>query len=98
MGAVIPDSSLSDLSHLCDLRCLFPHMIELRALGTLALRDPNGEDLHSILAQPKRVALLAYLAIARPRCFHRRDTLLALLWPGRTTSTPGGRSTRRFDT
>jgi DNA-binding SARP family transcriptional activator/TolB-like protein len=56
-------------------------MIELRALGTLALRDRNGEDLHSVLAQPKRVALLAYLAIARPRGFHRRDTLLALLWP-----------------
>jgi DNA-binding transcriptional activator of the SARP family len=56
-------------------------MIELRALGTLALRDPNGEDLHSVLAQPKRVALLAYLAVARPRGFHRRDTLLALLWP-----------------
>ena len=56
-------------------------MIEFRALGTLALRDPNGEDLHSVLAQPKRVALLAYLAIARPRGFQRRDTLLALLWP-----------------
>ncbi len=56
-------------------------MIELRALGTLALRDPNGEDFHSVLVQPKRVALLAYLAIARPRGFHRRDTLLALLWP-----------------
>jgi DNA-binding SARP family transcriptional activator/TolB-like protein len=56
-------------------------MIELRTLGTLVLRDPNGEDLHSVLAQPKRVALLAYLAIARPRGFHRRDTLLALLWP-----------------
>ena len=56
-------------------------MIELRALGTLALRDPHGADLHAVLAQPKRVALLAYLAIARPRGFHRRDTLLALLWP-----------------
>src|SRR5919108_859050 len=56
-------------------------MIELRALGTLVLRGHNGEDLHSVLAQPKRVALLAYLAIARPRGFHRRDTLLALLWP-----------------
>ena len=57
------------------------HMIELRALGTLVLRDHNGVDLHAVLAQPKRVALLAYLAIARPRGFHRRDTLLALLWP-----------------
>jgi DNA-binding SARP family transcriptional activator/TolB-like protein len=56
-------------------------MIELCTLGSLALRAPNGEDLHSVLAQPKRIALLAYLAIARPRGFHRRDTLLALLWP-----------------
>ena len=56
-------------------------MIQLRTLGTLALRDTAGEDLHAILAQPKRVALLVYLAVARPRGFHRRDTLLALLWP-----------------
>ncbi len=56
-------------------------MIEFRALGTLVLRGPNGEDIDSVLAQPKRVALLAYLAIARPRGFHRRDALLALLWP-----------------
>ena len=56
-------------------------MIELRSLGTLVLRDPNGEDIQSVLAQPKRVALLVYLAAARPRGFHRRDTLLALLWP-----------------
>ena len=55
-------------------------MIELRALGTLVLRTSAGEDILSVLAQPKRVALLAYLAIARPRGFHRRDTLLALLW------------------
>ena len=56
-------------------------MIELRALGTLVLRNAGGEDIGSVLAQPKRVALLLYLAIARPRGFHRRDTLLALLWP-----------------
>src|SRR3712207_441683 len=56
-------------------------MIQFRALGTLTLLDPAGVDVRSVLAQPKRVALLAYLAIARPRGFHRRDTLLALLWP-----------------
>ena len=33
------------------------------------------------MAQPKRLALLAYLAAARPAGFHSRDTLLALLWP-----------------
>jgi len=34
-----------------------------------------------VLAQPKRVALLAYLAAATPRRLHRRDSLLALFWP-----------------
>jgi DNA-binding SARP family transcriptional activator len=33
------------------------------------------------MAQPKRLALLAYLAAASPYGFHRRDTLLALFWP-----------------
>jgi TolB-like protein/DNA-binding SARP family transcriptional activator/Flp pilus assembly protein TadD len=56
-------------------------MIHLRTLGALELRKPNGAELRSVLAQPKRVALLAYLAVASPQGFHRRDTLLALLWP-----------------
>jgi DNA-binding SARP family transcriptional activator/TolB-like protein len=56
-------------------------MIQLHTLGTLVLRDSNGEDIQSVLAQPKRVALLAYLTIARPLGFHRRDSLHALLWP-----------------
>lgn len=34
-----------------------------------------------MLRQPKRMALLVYLALARPRGFHRRDKLLALFWP-----------------
>jgi DNA-binding SARP family transcriptional activator/TolB-like protein/Tfp pilus assembly protein PilF len=33
------------------------------------------------LAHGKRVALLSYLAVARPRGFHRRDTLIGLFWP-----------------
>jgi adenylate cyclase len=33
------------------------------------------------LSQPKRLALLVYLASARPRGFHSRDTLLGLFWP-----------------
>src|SRR5918997_6332428 len=56
-------------------------MIRLGVLGTLVLKDSNGEDIQSVLAQPKRVALLSYLALARPRGYHRRDKLLALLWP-----------------
>ena len=57
-------------------------MIEFRVLGAV---DLQGEDGHGrskdVLAQPKRTALLAYLACATPRGFHRRDTLLALFWP-----------------
>jgi DNA-binding SARP family transcriptional activator/TolB-like protein len=34
-----------------------------------------------VIAQPKRLALLAYLAAAAPRGFQRRDTVLALFWP-----------------
>jgi DNA-binding SARP family transcriptional activator/Tol biopolymer transport system component len=56
-------------------------VIEFRTLGTLDLRRSDGTELHSLLAQPKRLALLAYLCIARPQGFHRRDTLLALFWP-----------------
>ena len=57
------------------------HMIRLRLLGPVELHDAHGADSSTVLAQPKRLSLLAYLAAASPRGFHRRDTLLALLWP-----------------
>lgn len=50
-------------------------MLELKAFGSISL---SGD---SSVTQPKRLALLAYLGLARPRGYHRRDTLLALLWP-----------------
>jgi DNA-binding SARP family transcriptional activator len=56
-------------------------VIELRTLGALDLHSAEGRELNSLLAQPKRIALLAYLCIAQPRGFHRRDTLLGLFWP-----------------
>ena len=56
-------------------------MIELRTMGAVDLRGPRGNELRAVLQQPKRLALLCYLAIARPRGLHRRDTLLALFWP-----------------
>ena len=55
--------------------------LELRLLGGLDLRAGAGQPLTSALRQPKRAALLAYLAVARGRGLHRRDTLLALFWP-----------------
>ena len=56
-------------------------MLELRTLGGLHVRDSQGHELRAMLAAPKQAALLTYLSIATPRGFHRRDTLLALLWP-----------------
>ena len=56
-------------------------MVEFRILGTVKLVGARGHELRSVLAQPKRVAVLAYLAAATPRRFHRRDSLVALFWP-----------------
>lgn len=56
-------------------------MVRLHLLGSLGLWTADGREIDSILSQPRRAALLAYLAVARPRGFHRRDTLLALFWP-----------------
>jgi TolB-like protein/DNA-binding SARP family transcriptional activator/Flp pilus assembly protein TadD len=56
-------------------------ILRLRLLGALDLQAPDGSELRSVLAQPRRLALLAYLALATPRGPHRRDRLLALFWP-----------------
>src|SRR2546425_7010287 len=56
-------------------------MIRLRTLGALGLSGPDGTELRAVLTQPKRLALLCYLAIASPPGFRRRDKLLALFWP-----------------
>src|SRR5262245_57401146 len=56
-------------------------MLRLRTFGALDLRRAGGEELRTVVAQPKRLALLAYLAVATPRGFHQRDKLLALFWP-----------------
>src|SRR2546426_12135734 len=56
-------------------------MIELRMLGRLSLTGADGHEAATLLGQPRRFALLAYLAAATPFGFHRRDSLLALFWP-----------------
>src|SRR5207247_7436770 len=56
-------------------------MVEFRLLGPLSQTTADGLEVVSLLSQPRRLALLAYLAAATPRGLHRRDTLLALFWP-----------------
>ncbi len=56
-------------------------MLEFRTLGTVDLRADGGRSLRSVLAHPKRVALLAYLTAVHPTRLQRRATLTTLLWP-----------------
>lgn len=54
-------------------------MFRLLTLGRAELLGPGGEPLEAVLAQPKRYALLFYLATAGPG-HHRRDVLFDLFW------------------
>jgi serine/threonine-protein kinase len=56
-------------------------MFQFRVFGSLDLRAPDGEEVLSVLSQPKRTAILVYLALASPQGFHRRDKLAGLFWP-----------------
>ncbi|HEY0809668.1 MAG TPA: BTAD domain-containing putative transcriptional regulator, partial [Longimicrobiales bacterium] len=56
-------------------------MIRLFLLGEPDLRDAAGTELRSVLSQPKRFALLAYLARTASDGFCRRDRLFAVFWP-----------------
>ena len=56
-------------------------MLEFRTLGTIELRGEDGTPIHEPLRHTKRTALLAYLATPNPIRLHRRETLVALLWP-----------------
>ena len=55
-------------------------MLELQLLGPPALLKRPDERLDSVVAGAKRLALLAYLATARPSGFHNREALVELLW------------------
>ena len=55
--------------------------IRLRVLGSTDLGGGDEPEVRLVLAHPKRLALLSYLAVHRPYAYHRRDELYALLWP-----------------
>lgn len=52
-------------------------------LGPTELRAEDGTTVKSVLAQPKRLALLVYLAVECASDFCRRDTLLGIFWAER---------------
>jgi len=63
-------------------------MIELRTLGELELEGSDRRELGAILAQPKRLALLMYLAVSAH--WQRRDSVVALFWPDLDTDHARG--------
>lgn len=58
-------------------------MIEIRLLGAQSVRAADGHEILSVSTQPKRLALLAYLALSSDTGdgFVSRDELLAFFWP-----------------
>ena len=56
-------------------------MLRLTTLGATDLRDRHGHQIREVLAQPKRAALLIYLAVESSRGPVSRDRLLGLFWP-----------------
>lgn len=56
-------------------------LLRVTLFGSLDMRDESDQALTAVLTQPKRAALLAYLAATQSRGFRRRDSLLALFWP-----------------
>lgn len=57
-------------------------VLQLRLLGSPEFSSAGQPGLHSLLAQPKSLAVLAYIALAPPPGYRRRDTIVALFWPG----------------
>lgn len=55
--------------------------LTIRLLGACELIARDEAPLTALLVQPKRLALLVYLAVALPRGFRRRDEILTLFWP-----------------
>ncbi len=60
--------------------------IRLITLGHTELTGPEGEAILSVLSQPKRFALLVYLAVEGSNGLLRRDKVVALFWPERDQS------------
>jgi DNA-binding SARP family transcriptional activator len=56
-------------------------VVRLHVLGGAEVILPDGQPADEVARQPKRLALLAFLALARGARYQRRDVLLATLWP-----------------
>src|SRR5688500_18024361 len=55
-------------------------MVRLRVLGVIDLRRDDGSSIDAVLRQPKRAALLTYLASCGGTR-RRRDVIVSMFWP-----------------
>ena len=58
-----------------------PNVIQLHVLGAVDVRDAGGRPVGALLAQPRRLALLAMLAIESMDGACMRERLMATFWP-----------------
>jgi DNA-binding SARP family transcriptional activator len=58
-----------------------PGVIQLKLLGAVDARGADGQVLTALLAQPRRLALLAFVALESAGGACTRERLLALFWP-----------------
>jgi DNA-binding SARP family transcriptional activator/TolB-like protein len=65
-------------------------LIRLQLLGAVRMAGDHGPESRRVLAQPRRVALLAYLALRARHGPERRDTLLGMFWPESDTDHARG--------
>jgi DNA-binding SARP family transcriptional activator/TolB-like protein len=56
-------------------------MIQLTVLGDVELRADDGHPIGSVLSQPRRLALLVYVALEGNGGGVQRDHLLGIFWP-----------------
>ncbi len=56
-------------------------IFELTTLGRISLIGPDGAPVATLLAQPKRLGVLVYLAVAGAHGVVRRDVLCEMFWP-----------------
>ena len=57
-------------------------MVRLHTLGSIGLHDDEGHDFGSVIAQPRKLAILTVLATS-PHGHRDREQLLHLFWPDR---------------
>src|SRR5688572_10364079 len=56
-------------------------MVRLRVLGVVDFRRDDGSSIDAVLRQPKRMALLTYLAASCGGAPRRRDLIVSMFWP-----------------